>query len=104
MKVYLKSRDGMANAEGNYEKGKLTVKKGSNIKLNYSNSIKGYASVIKLRQDSTVVDKDGKLQKDVCFRSPSTAATFVLGTSSNGMIAWKSGDGTKLTDIVKKEA
>jgi hypothetical protein len=44
--------------------------------------------------------KDGKVIKDVCFKSASTAANFVTGSSTNGMLAWKDKDGNNLKEIL----
>lgn len=46
---------------------------------------------------------DGKLIKDYLFNSPSYAATFVLGKSSNGRTEWKDKDGVTLKEIEEKE-
>ena len=46
---------------------------------------------------------DGKLIKDYLFNSPSYAATFVLGKSSNGRTEWKDNDGVTLKEIEEKE-
>jgi uncharacterized protein with ParB-like and HNH nuclease domain len=40
-------------------------------------------------------NKDEPLAEDVHFSSPSTAAGFVVGRSSNGWLEWKTLDGTK---------
>ena len=39
------------------------------------------------------------LQDDICFGSPSGAAEFVFGKSSNGLIEWKNKDGVSLKNI-----
>ncbi len=45
------------------------------------------------------VNKNGILQEDTEFSSPSAAAIFVTGVSSNGLKVWKSKDGTSLGEI-----
>jgi hypothetical protein len=39
------------------------------------------------------------LQEDILFNSPSNAAIFVLGKSSNGWVEWKTIDGKTLNEI-----
>ena len=39
------------------------------------------------------------LQEDVLFNSPSSAAEFVTGKSSNGWISWKTKEGKTLRDL-----
>ena len=45
------------------------------------------------------IDKNGILQEDVPFGSPSTAASFVSGKSDNGLTAWKNKDGVTLKEL-----
>ena len=62
---------------------------------------KGTTAIEKHREG---VIKNGKVIKDIAFNSPSTAASFVTGRSTNGMIAWKTGDGQnlkKISDMIK---
>ncbi len=100
--VTLKRRDGKAEAKGIYEDGKLTVKKGSLLHVNSTSKLNLESIAQKLRVDKSIVGKDGVLKKDVTFNSASTAANFVTGTSTNGMITWKTQEGKKLSEIVKK--
>ena len=86
------SRDNLFDAQAEYNDGKVTVLKGSRINLKSgtgfkpSDLIKGYLS------DPTLVGDDGVLLRDETFDSLSTAATFVAGRVSNGMITWKTPD------------
>lgn len=83
------------------ESTKMTiVKKGSII----SDTVAGGAfrsanSVLKLRTSGVVVDN--KLVADVSFKSPSSAANFVTGRSTNGNLAWTTEDGKKLGALLK---
>lgn len=43
--------------------------------------------------------EDFRLTKDILFRSPSKAAVFVSGRSSNGLKEWKSLEGVPLKDL-----
>ena len=39
------------------------------------------------------------LKEDILFKSPSYAASFVLGRNANGLIEWKTADGKVLRDV-----
>jgi len=54
-----------------------------------------------LLADGTLVEKDGFLifTKDTEFTSPSAAAVVIHGGSANGMLAWKTKDGTTLKKL-----
>ena len=56
---------------------------------------------VKLRERKDTVD-NFVLQKDVTFRSSSTAASFVTGSIANGMRVWKLKDGKPLGSIQGK--
>ena len=100
MNVYMKGRDNQFEASGIYEGKTITVKKGSRISESVSKKIQPI--VLRLREDSETVSNN-VLLKDVKFRSPSTAASFVSGTISNGMIKWKDKNGTPLSKITLPE-
>lgn len=103
MRIYLINRNG-ANAKAEYDKktGKVVVLKGSVISKSISGgSFRSAKSVEKLRNSGCV--KDYTLIMDVEFKSPSTAANFVTGSSTNGLLAWKTVDGKKLKDLLAKE-
>ncbi len=93
LELHTVSRDKMFEATAEYLDGSVTVKKGSRINLHYSAAFKPSDVVIEKLNDSSLVDADGVLLKDVTFKSLSTAATFVAGRISNGMITWKTPDG-----------
>lgn len=66
--------------------GKYIVKAGSEIcKIDAPKGLS--ASIQELRHSNYV--KDGILQKDIIFNSPSSAACFVIGGSSNGWLDWR---------------
>ncbi len=48
--------------------------------------------------------QDGMLQKSFLFKTPSSAAAFVIGNSSNGRVVWKTKDGVTLKDIEEQES
>lgn len=100
MKVYLvRKKTGVdAVAEYNIESGKITVLNGSKIseRIAYTEKFRGAISIEKARKG--IVEK-GVLIKDVTFKSPSTAANFVTGSSTNGLIAWRNDTGKTLKQI-----
>ena len=97
IKVYANGRNDAYEACGVFDGKNLTVKKGSRISEKVSGRIQPI--VTSLRNDASVVSAEYILLKDVAFRSPSTAASFVSGTISNGMIKWKNEEGKTLKSL-----
>ena len=90
MKVYLISNRNKLYATGEYfpEDGSLVVLKGSTLSetVSESKTFRGIKSIVNSREGVVI---DNILQVDIRFISPSTAANFVTGTSSNGHRLWK---------------
>lgn len=103
MQLFLKGKRTNINAlaEYNVRSGKFTVLKGSHVSHEVSTSTKfrGVKTVLSLRSQYV---KDGITTQNVIFQSPSTAANFVTGTSTNGLAVWKNGKGDRLGTILKK--
>lgn len=103
MKVYLISNRNNLHASGEYspDDGSLVVLKGSLLSRTISDSktFRGIKSIVKSREG---IVNDDILQKDIFFKSPSTAANFVTGTSSNGNRLWKTEDGTPIGKLKKE--
>lgn len=58
------------------------------------------AGIKKLRAEhATLIDRNGILQEDICFGSPSYASTFVCGKNSNGLLEWKNKYDVSLKNI-----
>lgn len=100
MKLYLRTKTG-ADATGEYdpESKELTVKKGSQVSadVHTDGKFRSANSVLKYRErycDGTMV------KNDVAFKSASTAANFVTGRSTNGLITWKTSDGKTLKSLL----
>ncbi|NBJ70639.1 MULTISPECIES: GIY-YIG nuclease family protein [Clostridia] len=74
----------------------FVVLKGSQIEISDSNRI---PRKIKEVRKNAQVDKNGVLQKDMLFNSPSYAASFVIGGHANGLIEWKTESGFTLKEI-----
>ena len=100
MRVILVSKSAGAKAFGEYnpDTGSLTVLKGSVLSITISTSptFRGRNSIIKARTGRV---KDDILIEDVVFKSPSTAANFVTGNSTNGKRAWRNEDGVAIGDL-----
>ena len=82
--------NGMQTADG------FVVFKGSLVSLQDDDTI---PAVIKERRKSAPLDKQGILQEDMLFTSPSYAAMFVIGKSANGLTSWKTTDGKTLKSL-----
>ena len=101
MKLYLKrTRSAIdASAEYDMENESFVVLKGSIVSATIANSPKfrGAKSIQKTRDGAI----DGtKVIKDISFKSASTAANFVTGASTNGLIVWKDASGKTLKSIL----
>ena len=94
IKIYLKGRNDSYSASGLYNEkdNTVTVLKGSKIneKIDPFNG----ATAIENHRKGKI--KNCTVIEDVCFKSPSTAANFITGRSTNGLIAWKDENGTIL--------
>lgn len=99
MKVFLKNSKKKYDAVGDYNEktNELLVKKDSIVSKDIR-EFKGTNSIIKRR---TLYVKDDIVLEDVGFKSPSTAANFITGRSSNGMDVWKDINGKSLNELKK---
>ena len=101
MKVYIvRVRNGInATADLDLTNKTVTVLKGSvlSVSVAHSEKFRGAKSIEKSREG---VLKGNVLQKDVTFKSASTAANFVTGSSTNGLIAWKDKKGKTIKAII----
>ena len=104
MKVFIKRAKTNVDATGEYniENGHLTVMEGSKLseRISYSDKFRG-ARTIERNREGVVFN--GVLKQNIEFKSASTAANFVTGSSTNGLTAWKTENGTKLKDILSAE-
>lgn len=101
MKVYLKRKKSNVDAVADFDpinKG-ITVLKGSKLSttIAHTEKFRGAKSIEKNRAG---IVKDNTLLKDISFKSTSTAANFVTGSSTNGLIAWKDSDGRSVKEIL----
>lgn len=103
MKLYIKSKAKNIDAVGKYnpKTGEFVVLKGSVLSETVvsTGSFRGTRAILKAR-DGCV--KDNVLLEDKIFSSSSTAANFVRGASSNGLICWKDENGVTLKELLNK--
>lgn len=101
MKLYIKRSKNGVDAVAEFEKatGTVTVLKGSRVSdsIAHSEKFRGAKSIERAR---AVYVKNGAVVKDAVFKSSSTAANFVTGTSTNGLTAWKDENGITLKGIL----
>ena len=101
IRVKLAPRNGSCYADGIFDGSVFTVKKGGKINLDFAKHIRGGKSAKNYRDNPEFVDSDGNILKDCDFSSPSTAAQFVTGRSTNGYEAWKVDAKKNLGDYMK---
>ena len=75
---------------------KFIVMAGSQISEKVSKSV---SENVKKARKKAKLDKNNALLEDLVFNSPSAAADFVLGTSTNGWTEWKTKDGVPLSNF-----
>ena len=86
-----------------YAKAKRTsegfvILRGSKISEECAKSAPNWVRELR-KKNAQFIQSDGVISKDLLFNSPSAAASFVSGGSSNGLIAWKTEDGKTLKDL-----
>ena len=103
MKLYMKRKNKTIESVAEYdlENGSVTVLKGSTVSatIAYSEKFRGAKSIEKSHSEYV---ENGIVIKDAYFKSASTAANFVTGSSTNGLTAWKSENGNTLQSILKE--
>lgn len=77
----------------------FVVLAGSQIEETDSGSIPDVIKELRERCKKNNEIKDGVLTRNYLFKSPSYAASFVLGMTTNGKVDWKTEDGTSLKMI-----
>ena len=101
MLLFIKTRNAFATGEYDPELKTFIVKKGSKVSEEISCSVTfNGANTIEKNRDLYV--KDRMVVTDAEFNSPSTAANFVTGHSTNGLLAWKDENGIRLKELLKK--
>ena len=99
MKIFFKSKDGVFNAKGAVkDEDHWYVYKGSCISPNEYPGIS--KTVIALRNNNELV-VNNILKKEIEFKSASMAAQFVCGYVINGMVAWRTENGDRISEHIK---
>lgn len=90
-----------ASAEYDSESKNIVVRKGSIVSndIAHTPTFRGASSIKKYRANTV---KGNIVIKDVVFKSASTAANYVTGTSTNGLTAWKDEKGKTLKELIKE--
>ncbi len=91
---------GKVEANGCQTSDGFVVFSGSHISLQDDDTI---PTVIKERRKTAPIDKQGILQEDILFTSPSYAAMFVIGKSANGLTSWRTSDGQTLKSLENED-
>ena len=97
LKRHIKSANFTVEATGRQTSEGFVVLKGSKISPDEKTKVLG-PGIIKARKNANI-DSKNILREDVLFQSPSSAAGFVTGNSSNGLKDWKTKDGISLKDL-----
>lgn len=104
MRIFLKrNKSGIdAVAEYDVDTQTVTVLSGSKVssKIAYSATFRGAKSIEKQRENTV---RDNIVMQDVQFKSLSTAANYVTGASTNGLVAWKDALGKTMREIRLEE-
>lgn len=104
MKVYLVRKRVGINAIADYDEktGRTIVLKESTVSsdIAYTEKFRGAKSIEKAREGIVF---NNVLQKDIEFNSASTAANFVTGTSTNGLIAWRDVNGKTIKALLTEQ-
>ncbi len=83
-------------AKGQQTRDGFVVFKGSYIS---KENMKVIPKKIQDLRANAKLDRNGHLLEDMLFSSPSYAAAFVIGGNTNGLIDWKTKDGTPLKNL-----
>ena len=90
------------DAKGFYDTSGFTVLKGSRISDKSTDSLSWRDKRTKLIEEYAN-NKNFVINEDITFSSPSKAADFCLGSSSNGWIMWKTERGQTLDSVYRKQ-
>lgn len=91
---------GLVEARGRQTEEGFVVLAGSHISKEDDNTI---SKTLKEERKHAPLDANGNLLEDVLFSSPSTAASFVIGKSANGLVYWKDENGNTLKSLETRE-
>ncbi len=95
--VFFINRTG-AKAQARLTSEGIVVLAGSSIRKDTVPSCRDYIKSAR-ENNKEYIDENGVLQKDILFKSPSGASSFVLGAPTNGYIEWKTKNGKTLKEV-----
>lgn len=101
VKIQLVARNNNYRATAIYENGKISIEKGSKLRVSCSSHFRCSKIIKKYREDPTFVNEDGVIIKKCEFSTPSAAAQFIMGSSVNGWTAWHVDKNTNLKQYVE---
>ena len=103
MRFYLKRKNDMVDAvmEWDENNNTFTVLRGSLVSETIATHTKfrSAKSVKAARENGAVIERC--VMRDMCFKSASSAANFVTGASTNGLVSWKNKDGKTIKEIIE---
>ena len=95
-----------ADGRGLYTQEGFVVLKGSSGRVENVPSLGVHMEKFreKLVSSDTIQEQDGRIvfQKDHLFKTPSTAASALMGRSANGWTAWKNKSGQTLDELKRQ--
>ena len=104
MRLYIKRPKNGVDAVAEFDSAakSITVLKGSRVSefVSHASTFRGANSIEKSR--ATYVE-NGIVVEEAMFTSASTAANFVVGSSINGLIAWKDENGITLKELLARQ-
>lgn len=100
MKVFLEKNSGIVRAEGIFDpvNNSVLVKAGAKVSAEVSEN-KNFGGADKIRKLREANCREGITINDLLFTSPTTAANFITGMNTNGLIAWKTTEGKTLKEM-----
>ncbi len=102
MKFYIKRAKANIDAVAEYDSDTktITVLQGSKVSdsILQSEKFRGAKYIEKARQG--IVNADHILIRNIVFKSPSTAANFVTGVSTNGCNVWRDETGRTFKQVI----
>jgi hypothetical protein len=87
-----------ANAKSRLTDEGIVVLAGSVIRKNLVPSCPDHVKAMR-KDNKDNIDSNNVLLKDLLFKTPSSASSFVLGAPTNGNVEWKTEDGKVLKDL-----
>lgn len=101
---FLKGKN--CDAKGIYHSSGFTVLKGSIVSKTMRDSYQSKEQRLKTLSELALLSESAEsytLHSDLTFSSPSGAAAFCLGRSSNGWTSWLNGEGRSLDEEFRRE-